>query len=89
MDGCLLVVALLGGLTLLSEEDDGRGGAEGVGHLAAVGAEVVLGDVLDDESAPYHGAVGAQLLLRGVAGALPGVDYSPLKLEKAAVLEGA
>ena len=49
------------GLTLLSEEDDGRGGAEHVGHLAPVGAEVFLRDVLDDEGAPHHGSVRAQL----------------------------
>lgn len=62
-----LMVGWLVGLTLLSEEDDGRGGAERVGHLAPVGAKVFLRDVLDDEGAPHHGSVGAQLFHGGMA----------------------
>ena len=73
MDG-LLFVALLGGLTLLAEENDGRGGAEGVGHLAPVGTEIFLRDVLDDEGAPHHGPVRAQLLHGGVTPSLAAAD---------------
>ena len=74
MDCCLLVVALLGRLTLLTEEDDGRGGAKGVGHLAPVGTKIFLRDVLDDEGAPHHGPVRAQLLHGGVTPSLAAAD---------------
>ena len=88
MDCCLLVVALLGGLTLLAEEDDGRGRAEGVGHFAPVGTKIFLRDVLDDEGAPHHGPVRAQLLHGGVTPSLAaadvvffkGIEDSPLRI---------
>ena len=59
---------------MLAEEDDGGGGAEGVGHLATVGAKIFLRDVLDDEGAPHHGPVRAQFLHGGVTPSLAAAD---------------